>query len=109
MLNSPIAALILGASMVVTALILKPCLDGGKCRCEQTPREIICKHECSSTHKEYRYQFIDNKYYWKEKVFDRETGVVYSFGQNENGSKARKENFVKGSIQEKEQGDEWRY
>jgi hypothetical protein len=109
MFNNPISALIIGTAMIATALILKPCLEGRKCQCENVPREIICKHECTSNAKQYRYQFIDNQYYWKEKVFDRETGVVYSFGKNEDGGKARKEDFVKGFRHSKEQGDAWLY
>ena len=32
---------------------------------------------------EYRYQFFNDEIYFKEKVFDRRTGVVYYLGKNE--------------------------
>jgi hypothetical protein len=83
MFNNPISALIIGTAMIATALILKPCLEGRKCQYDNT--------------KQYRYQFIDNKYYWKEKVFDRETGVVYGLGKNEDGLVYRQD-FTKGRL-----------
>ena len=87
MFNNPMSALIIGIAIIITALILKPCLEGRKCQCENK--------------KQYRYQFIDNEYYWKEKVFDRETGVVYNFTKNEDG-KAYRQDFVKGRLDVKE-------
>lgn len=72
--------------MIATALILKPCLEGRKCQYDNT--------------KQYRYQFIDNEYYWKEKVFDRETGVVYGFDKNEDGMVYRQD-FTKGRLDAK--------
>lgn len=34
---------------------------------------------------EYRYQFFNDEVYFKEKVFDRRTGVVYHISKNEDG------------------------
>ena len=49
----------------------------------------------------YRYQFIPNKYYGREKVFDRKTGVVYELGKTEDRN-AMASDFKTGTIYSKD-------
>lgn len=65
---------IIAATIVATGFIVAGYLV-------RQPSQIIIERNVET--KEFRYQFIPNEFYGREKVFDRKTGVVYCFGKND--------------------------